>query len=94
MGAGHARVAPPEASRAPVDTKGETQIASKEHPRLITLANHSAYTIFTFWIEGQTFHFVTTMGDHIQVPLSMVERLYPRTEEDVNLDSKLLPARR
>ena len=47
------------------------------HPPLVALKNHWAYTVEKYWVTGKTFHFVTTQGDHIQVPTSMVDRIYP-----------------
>jgi hypothetical protein len=47
------------------------------HPPLISLKNHSAFTANRFWTKGKTFHFVTTQGDHIQVPLELVDHVYP-----------------
>ena len=61
----------------------------QDHPRLIALKNGSAYTIMEYWVKEKTLHFITTQGDHIEVPLVQVERLYPRTKEDLNLAAKL-----
>ena len=51
--------------------------ASDEHPPLIALKNRWAYTALKYWTTGKTFHFITTQGDHMQVPTTMVDRVYP-----------------
>jgi hypothetical protein len=50
---------------------------SDEHPPLIALKNRWAYTALKYWVKGKTFHFITTQGDHMQVPVALVERIYP-----------------
>lgn len=50
---------------------------SNEHPPLIALKNRWAYTALKYWMKGKTFHFITTQGDHMQVPVALVERIYP-----------------
>jgi hypothetical protein len=48
-----------------------------DHPPLIALKNGWAYTVVKYWRVGKTFHFITTQADHMQVPTTMVERIYP-----------------
>jgi len=47
------------------------------HPPIIALKTHGAYSASNYWTEGKTFHFVTTQGEHLRVPVSLVERIYP-----------------
>jgi hypothetical protein len=75
-------------------TAEPTKVAEQDHPRLISLKNHSAYTILSYWVRGKDLHFITTQGDHVEVPLTQVEHLYPRTKEDIELDKKLSPVNR
>src|SRR5271165_2657474 len=49
--------------------------ANDYHPPLIALKNNWAYTANKYWTEGKTFHFVTTQGDHMRVPVGLVERI-------------------
>jgi hypothetical protein len=64
-----------------------------DHPPLIALKNGWAYTATRYWVKGNTLHFVTTLGRHIQVPLSLLDRLY-EGEKVQGAESKLPPARR
>jgi hypothetical protein len=50
---------------------------SDDHPPLIALKNRWAYTASKYWMKGKTFHFITTQGDHMQVQVALVERIYP-----------------
>jgi len=74
--------------------QAEPPLAPANHPRMVTLANGSAYTIVSYWVDGSMFHFVTTHGDHVQVSLVQVERLYPRTEDDAKVAASLPAAGR
>jgi hypothetical protein len=60
---------------------------SDEHPPLIALKNRWAYTVLKYWVKGKTFHFITTQGDHVQVPAALVERIYP-TPDQTRLEPK------
>ncbi len=51
--------------------------ANDYHPPLIALKNNWAYSANKYWTEGKMFHFVTTQGDHMRVPVGLVERIYP-----------------
>ena len=50
---------------------------SDEHPPLIALKNHWAYTVLKYWVKGNMFHFITTQGDLMQVSTNMLDRIYP-----------------
>jgi hypothetical protein len=54
---------------------------SDEHPPLIALKNRWAYTALKYWVKGKTFYFITTQGDHMQVPVALVERIYPTPDQ-------------
>jgi hypothetical protein len=47
------------------------------HPPFIALKSHWAYSVNKYWTEGKMFHFVTTQGEHMRVPVGLVERIYP-----------------
>jgi hypothetical protein len=64
---------------------------SDDHPPLIALKNHWAYTALKYWVKGKTFHFITTQGDHMQVPVGLVERIYPTPHGD-KTETKKPPA--
>ena len=50
---------------------------SDDHPALIALKNDWAYSVQTYWVQDEIFHFITSRGDHMQVPATQVERIYP-----------------
>ena len=50
---------------------------SGNHPALIAIRNGGLYSATTYWLRGTTFHFITTQGEHMQVPRSYLERVYP-----------------
>jgi hypothetical protein len=52
------------------------RIVPTEFPALISIRNGYVYSASTYWTKGKTFHFITTQGEHIQVPVSQLERLY------------------
>jgi hypothetical protein len=56
-------------------------VSEGEHPQLIVLKNGWVYTVTSYRVKGKAFNFVTTRGDHMQVPLSLLDRVYPRTNE-------------
>jgi hypothetical protein len=32
-------------------------------------------------VQGKIFHFITSHGDHMQVPITQVERIYPSSRQ-------------
>jgi hypothetical protein len=64
---------------------------SDGHPPLIALKNRWAYTALKYWVKGNTFHFITTQGDHMQVPVGLVQRIYPTPHGD-RTETKKPPA--
>jgi hypothetical protein len=65
-----ASVAPPPQSVVPT-----------EFPALISLKDGWTYSATTYWTKGTTFHFITTQGEHIQVPVSRLARVYPAQKD-------------
>ena len=77
---------PPEAAESSMADTSEMPVyrgpasppsGSDEHPPLIALRNRWAYTALKYWVKGKTFYFITTQGDHMQVPANVVDRIYP-----------------
>ena len=54
---------------------------SDDHPPLIALKNNWAYSVLRYWVQGKIFHFITNQGDHMQVPVTQVERIYPSSRK-------------
>jgi hypothetical protein len=53
--------------------------SNEEYPAVIELKSGSVYTATSYWVSGNTFHFITTTRfDHFQVPLALLEHVYPR----------------
>jgi hypothetical protein len=48
-----------------------------EFPALIAIRDGGTYTATTYWTRGGTFYFITTQGEHMQFPMSRLQRLYP-----------------
>ena len=61
---------------------------SDEHPPLIALKNRWAYTALKYWVKGKTFYFITTQGDQMQVPVALVERIYPTPDRGATENQK------
>jgi hypothetical protein len=49
--------------------------AEEEYPAVVELKNGAVYTVTRYWVAGKTFHFITTHFDHVQVPMTMLDRL-------------------
>jgi len=60
-------------------------VPNSEHPTLLALKNGWAYTVLKSWITGKTLHFITTQGDHQAVPISQLDRMYPKSAQAVKL---------
>lgn len=57
---------------------------------LLAFKDHSVYSAFAYWVEGDTLHYVTPQRAHNQVSLSLVDReLTDRLNRDRNLQVKL-----
>jgi len=65
-----------------------------DHPPIIALKNGWVYTVTNYWMKGKTLHFITTQGDHIQVPLTLLDRLYGQQRQERSADSGVPPVRR
>jgi hypothetical protein len=48
-------------------------------------------TAVKYWVTGKTFHFITTQGDHMQVPTALVDRVYPTPNQSHGAESKREP---
>jgi hypothetical protein len=57
---------------------------------LLAFKDHSIYSAFAYWVEGDTLHYVTPQRAHNQVSLSLVDReLTDKLNCDRNLQVKL-----
>ena len=52
-----------------------------EYPPLIVLKTGAMYTATKFWVKAGTFYFVTTQNDTLQIPLGLVEHVYPKVKQ-------------
>jgi hypothetical protein len=62
----------PAAATAPAERPAPT-----EFPALIATKDGWTYSATTYWTKGATFHFITTKGEHLQVPVNRLARVYP-----------------
>jgi hypothetical protein len=65
---------------------------SDDHPALIALKNNWAYSVQKYWVQGKTFHFITSQGDHMQAPVTQVERIYPSSRQSHVTDPQSPPS--
>jgi hypothetical protein len=57
---------------------------------LIAFKDHSIYSAFAYWVEGDTLHYVTPQRVHNQASLSLVDRdLTDKLNRDRNMQVKL-----
>ena len=72
--------------RQPVETSEE----DTTNYYLIAFKDHSIYSAFAYWVEGDTLHYVTPQRVHNQVSLSLVDRdLTDHLNRDRQLQVKL-----
>jgi hypothetical protein len=72
--------------RQPVETAEEENI----NYYLIAFKDHSIYSAFAYWVEGDTLHYVTPQRAHNQVSISLVDReLTDKLNRDRQLQVKL-----
>ena len=64
-----------------------------DHPPLIALKNNWAYSVQRYWVQGKNFHFITSQGDHMQVLVSQVERIYPSSRQGHVTDPQSPPSK-
>jgi hypothetical protein len=69
-------------------------VPQRAYPALIALKNGAAFTVTTYWVKGNRLHFITTQGNHIEVPLTGLDRLYTRQEQGQTADLNVPPRRR
>ena len=67
--------APPAAAFPPAPPR--EPVIQNEYPAIIAVRNGNLYSAYRYWTKGKTFHFITTNGEHHQIPLDMLESLYP-----------------
>ena len=48
-----------------------------EHAPMIAFKNGGMFTVVKYWSKGKVLNFITTQGDHLQVALDLVDRIYP-----------------
>jgi hypothetical protein len=63
-------------------------VVPDEFPPVVALKSGWVYSVAQYWTRGKTFHFVTTHGEAMQVPLSQLERLYPRMSHGRAVDAQ------
>ncbi|MFN0167089.1 MAG: hypothetical protein ACKV22_11730 [Bryobacteraceae bacterium] len=77
----------------PSKARSSQQEESREpenSPFLIALKDQTIYAAFTFWLEGETLHYVTPRGAHNQVSLDRVDRAFTlKLNRDRELPVKL-----
>jgi hypothetical protein len=66
---------------------------SDDHPALVALKNGWAYSILKYWVQGKSFHFITSRGDDMQVPVTQVERIYPSSRQSHLTDPQSPPSK-
>jgi hypothetical protein len=52
-----------------------------EYPPLVVLKTGGVFSAARYWTKNKRFYFVTTQGDTGSVPLSLLERVYPRVKQ-------------
>ncbi len=72
---------------------GPPPLYSDDHPALIALKNNWAYSVQRYWVQGKIFHFITSQGDRIQVPVTQVERIYPSSRQSHVADPQSAPSK-
>lgn len=73
---------------------GRKPVLQRAYPALIALKNGAAFTVTTYWVKGSRLHVITTQGNHIEVPFTDLDRLYPRQERGQTEDLDLPQRRR
>ena len=66
---------------------------SDDHPALIALKNNWAYSVQRYWVQGKIFHFITSQGDRMQVPVTQVERIYASSRQSHVTDPQSSPSK-
>ena len=66
---------------------------SDDHPPLIALKNGWAYSVLRYWVQGKIFHFITSQGDQMQVPVTQVARIYPSSRQSHVTDPQSPPSK-
>jgi hypothetical protein len=66
---------------------------SDDYPPLISLKNGWAYSVLKYWEKGKVLHFITSQGDHMQVPVTQIERIYPSSHQSHATDPQSPPSK-
>jgi hypothetical protein len=53
-------------------------VVQDEYPPVVVLKTGGAYSATKYWVKNGNLYFVTTQGESRDVPLALVERVYPR----------------
>ncbi len=64
----------------------------QKHPPMIALKNGWAYSVSKYWVDGKSFHFITTQGDHKKVPSNQVDRVYPGDKPETTSSARKTPS--
>ena len=68
-------------------TPGPERVAPTEFPAIVSVKDGWTYSATSYWTKGSTFHFITTSGQHLQIPMSRLERLYPAQKDSRSVAS-------
>jgi hypothetical protein len=75
---------------APGREPAEASAEDNTNYYLIAFKDHSIYSAFAYWVEGDTLHYVTPQRVHNQASLSLVDReLTEKLNRNLNLQVKL-----
>ena len=75
---------------APGREPAEASAEDNTNYYLIAFKDHSIYSAFAYWVEGDTLHYVTPQRVHNQVSLSLVDReLTEKLNRNLNLQVRL-----
>jgi hypothetical protein len=55
-------------------------VVRDKYPPIIALRTGGAYSVRNYWVKNDAIYFVTTSGETLYTPLSLLERIYPGLE--------------
>src|SRR5204862_6950073 len=74
-------------SSAPADPPANVE---EKRSYLLAFKDHTIYSAFTYWVEGDTLHYVTPEGTHNQVSMDLIDRdLTNRLNRERSVDFRL-----
>ena len=56
-------------------------VVQDEYPPVVVLKTGGAYSAMKYWVKNGNLYFVTTQGESRDVPLALVDRVYPRQKQ-------------